>query len=549
MPAVRAGLELKTTVNPGNRSPLELRDYLSILWARKWIIVAVTATATAVAVYYSYQQTPVYTTSAEVLVRPARFDPSQPSAAFGFLNMQTEQQVANSLPVAQLASDHLDELGVAPGTVSAAIVEDAETIIFSSSASDAAAAQATADAFANAYLDLRRTKVQDELEAARRPYETQINAIDMSLRRIARVIARVDDEGLRSVLTTRYSSRSSERVALVQALDALASPGNVNVGDIVRSAALPIEPASPDHVKDAALGFIAGLILGIGVALLRDRLDDRVRGRGELELHSGAPVLAVIPRISSRLKGVITSNEPRSEAAEAYKALAVRLVHAAQQRRFKSVVITSSLPSEGKTTTTANLGVALTLIGKRVVMVSADLRRPRLQDYFSDGSNEGGLMDILVGKLPFMDALSSAGVPNLWILRAGQGVDSVDPLELLGSRSMKELLIELLNFADFVLIDTPPLLTSSDVIALAPFADSAMFVADPRLASGATIEQAKHELQLIGVPVVGVVVNKYDPRWFRSYGDGYGYYGDGREQGPIDSSRLALEAAPVNTDD
>ena len=251
-------------------------------------------------------------------------------------------------------------------------------------------------------------------------------------------------------------------------------------------------PTSPSylrdtgHLRDALFGFLVGLALGIGLAFFRDRLDERVRGREELELHSGAPVLAFIPRFSSRNPGPITVSHPTSEAAEAFKSLQVRLQHVANQRSAKTFVVTSSLPGEGKTSTTANLGVAFADAGKRVVMVSADLRRPQLQSYFS-GQNGKGLTEVLLGSRRFIDAVSPTGIRNLWVLNTGPRNDPEGTLALLGSGAMRALLTELRAFADFVLIDTPPLLTSSDLVAIGPLTDGALFVADPRLAQRPSI--------------------------------------------------------------
>jgi Mrp family chromosome partitioning ATPase len=113
---------------------------------------------------------------------------------------------------------------------------------------------------------------------------------------------------------------------------------------------------------------------------------------------------------------------------------------------------------------------------------------------------------------------------------------------------MRALLTELRAFADFVLIDTPPLLTSSDLVAIGPLTDGALFVADPRLAQRPSIEQARHELQLIGVPVLGVVVNRYDPRRFSPYGSGYEYVRDGHEPGYDDAPPMPLQATPKEAD-
>jgi non-specific protein-tyrosine kinase len=532
-------------MNPG---PLDLRDYLSILWARRWTIIAVVATATAVALFYSYQQTPVYTSSAEVVVQPARFDPGQPSAAFELLDMKTEQQVANSVPVTRLATQHLATVGVTPGSMSAAQVEDTETILFTSVSADPAAAQATANAYSRAYLDLRQNEILAQVTAARAPYEARIAEIKDELAQIVDSLPTTEDPAQRLVLTTKYSSLLTERALLVQKLNELIAPEDVQVGEVLRPAKIPGSPSAPRHLRDMALGLIVGLTLGVGVAFFQDHLDDRVRGREELELYSGAPVLAFIPTFSSN-DGVAAENgpfpengaptgsvtptilrEPTSDAAEAYKGLRVRLLHAATQHHFKSIVITSSLPSEGKTSTTANLGVALAQVGKRVVMLSADLRRPRLQEYFPP-NQEAGLIEVLMGKRKPLEALAPTGTEFLRALHAGQRVDSPGPLELLGSDAMTDLLTTLASLADFILIDTPPVLSSSDVAALAPITDGVLFVADPRLAQRSVVEQARHELELIGAPIVGVVVNKYDPRRFRAYGSGYGYYTDGPAQG------------------
>jgi polysaccharide biosynthesis transport protein len=516
---------------PMNQGPLDLREYLSIIWGRKWILVAVLATTTVAALFYSYRQTPLYTTSSEVVVRPARFDPKQPSAAAGFLNMQTEVQVANSSAVAELARENLADEGVRPGGVSATQVEDAEAIAFASTSPDPEASRAAADAYADAYLTIRRSQVVKELEEARRPYETRIAEIDTELSQIARTLETLGESVRSSVLTTRYSALLSERSGLTLQLGDLGEPENIQVGEVLRTAKLPDSPSSPNHIRDGGIGFVVGLALGIGVAFFRDRLDDRPRGRDDLELQSGAPVLAFIPKTHSRNPAPITLVEPESEATEAYRALRVRLLHLAGQQKFKTLVITSALAGEGKTSTTANVGVTLAMVGKRVVMISADLRRPRLQTYFPAKDGLVGLTQILTSEhYPLEEALSDTGVQNLWLLQSGPQIDSPGPLELLSSESMIDLIAELRSVADFVLIDTPPLMVSSDVAALAPMIDGVLFVADPRQVQRPVLEQARRELQLMDVPLVGVIVNRHDPRRFRSYGSGYGYYAEGPPQ-------------------
>jgi capsular exopolysaccharide synthesis family protein len=258
-----------------------------------------------------------------------------------------------------------------------------------------------------------------------------------------------------------------------------------------------------------------------------------------LELRSGAPVLGLIPRIPrARFKSntlLVTLSRPDSESADAFKALRVRLMHAVNHRPAGSVIlVTSSLAGEGKTTVLANLGVVLAMTGKRVVIVAADLRRPRLQTYFPGSdfsrSSGAGLTEVLTDKRKALEALSTTGTENLLVLHVGGKANAASPSDLLGSARMTDLLAELRDLADIILVDTPPLLASSDVVILASLSDGVLFVVDPRLAHGSNIEQARHELDIIDVALIGIVVNRHDPRRFRTYGSGHGNYGEGHEQ-------------------
>lgn len=527
--------------------PLNLRDYLSILWARRGTIVAIVVITTAVALIYSFRQTPVYTSSAEVLVLPASFDPRVSSAASVTINIVKEIQVATSAPVQQQAFLRLAEEAITPGTISVSEVEDAETLAFTSVSTDRRAAQATAQAYADSYLALRRSDLIDELNGARERYQSQIAAIDAELEEVADALETAEGE-TQSRLEALYSLLVSERLSDLTKLNELDTPDNIRAGRILQSAGLPLSPSAPNHARNGLLALFVGLVLGIGVAFFRDRLDERVRGREELEFHAAAPVLGFIPRVYSKNKEVpFTLSEPKSEAAEAFRSLGVRLLHAINQRA-RTVVITSSSAGEGKTLVAANLGVTIALTGRRAVIVSADLRRPRLQSYFR-GSDFGvtggaGLTEVLQGTRKPMEALSRSETKNLWIVHAGGRAETLGRWDLLGSRSMIDLLAQLREFADVVLIDTPPLLETSDVLALAPLSDGVVLVVDPRHADRSNVEQARHELDLMGVPVIGVVVNKHDPRRFRAYGSGYRDYGNGYVRSTGEASPATLRAIP-----
>ena len=514
---------------------LSLRDYLSILWTQKWMILAITVTTTAITLFYSSRQTPSYSTSSEVVVESMRFS-RNPSAPTSLPDMNTEERIANSAPVAALATENLGDAAGEADT-SAAIREGTTTIEFSSASADPRTARAAANAYARAYLDLRRDQTLRELEAVRSAYQQGIAAIRHRLGEISQEILGSNPSET-SLLQIQYQALLARETGLEQSLADLVSSVDLDVGHILTPAPLQGSPSGPGPASSANLGVVLGLTLGVATALLRDRLDERVRGREELESQSGAPVLAFIPRVRSRAKrkpAPITLEQPASEAAEAYKGLAVRLLHLASQKKLKTIVITSSVADEGKTTTTANLGAALAVAGKRVVLVSADLRRPGLHRYFDPGPTPA-LPDVIRHRRKAVEALSFTSTENLWVLHAGFArVQS--PLELLATDAMAEVIADLRDFADFVLFDTPPILSASDVSALAPLTDGVLIVVDPGRVERGPIEHARQEIQLTGAPVIGVVVNKYDPRRFRRYGSAYAYrYGSdgsasGREAG------------------
>jgi capsular exopolysaccharide synthesis family protein len=525
-------------------APLSLRDYLSILWRRKWLILAITMTTTAITLFYSSKQTPSYSTSSEVVVESIRFD-RDPSAPTLLPDMNTEERIANSAPVAALATERLGDAAGEADT-SAATREGTTTIEFSSASADPHDAQAAANAYASAYLELRRDQTLRELEALRSGYQGGIAAIRSQLDEISQEILRRDPSQT-ALLQIQYQALLARETGLEQSLAELVSTVNLDVGQILTPAPLPGSPSGPGPASNATLGIVLGLALGVATALIRDRLDERVRGREELEIQSRAPVLAFIPRVRSRSNGfirrnrsrakgklapIITLEQPASEAAEAYKGLAVRLLHLAPQKTVKTIVITSSVADEGKTTTTANLGAALAVAGKRVVLVSADLRRPGLQRYFYLDLTPA-LADLIRDRRKALEALSFTSTENLWVLHAGLNASVNSPLELLATDAMAEVVADLRDFADFVLIDTPPILSASDVSAVAPLADGVLIVVDPRRVEGSLIEEARQEIQLTGAPVIGVVVNRYDPRHFRRYSSAYvyRYHNDGSASG------------------
>ena len=501
-----------------------LQDFLAIFRTRKLIIALTVAVTVVAAGYYSSRLPPLYTSSAQVLVQSTI---SAPDGGEGLINLDTEKELATSASVAEFAADELEEAGeleekVDPSDLleglSVDVTPNTEILVFNYTHRTAKVAQMRAGAFARGYLAFRRQQILDELVAIGASIGQQIEDVQAQLETVNQQLAQTEDESTRAVLQAEANALAS-RLGLLQQ-EQIPPPEDLRVGQIVQTAALPESPSINPMRRNLLLALIVGLALGVGFALLAEILDDRLRGRHDLETHTTAPVLTVIPRVGGWRKQnepyLATLHEPNSPTSESYKTLRTGLLFAASQRTIKIVMITSPEEGEGKTTTTANLGVVLARAGKRVILVSADLRRPRLQSFFDGSNSRYGLTNILAGEKTVAESLVNVkDLPNLRVL--GSGAIPGNPAELLTSFAMGKTLKELARMADIVLIDAPPVLPVSDALGLSRFADGVLFVADGSRTRRSAVEQATERLGQVGARLLGSVLNNFDPKKARTY--------------------------------
>jgi polysaccharide biosynthesis transport protein len=290
---------------------------------------------------------------------------------------------------------------------------------------------------------------------------------------------------------------------------------------ILSPAQVPTVPSSPNILRNLAAGLLLGLLLGIAVAIVRRLLDTKIRSEADLELVSSVPVLGVVPFDSdAEAHPVVIRDDPLSVRAEAVRRLRTNLqfVEAAEQSR--SVVVTSSIPGEGKTTAALNLAASLSDAGLNVVLVDADLRRPSLARYVGiDGSV--GLTTVLIGEANLDDVLQPWGDSSLRVLPSGQVPPN--PSELLGSGAMSDLLDQLTARFDMVLLDSPPVLPVTDSAILGRLAGTTLVVVGADRLHKSQLHGALDSLTTAGVHVSGIVLNKVAPHNFGPYEYGYNY--------------------------
>ncbi|WP_153392877.1 polysaccharide biosynthesis tyrosine autokinase [Ornithinicoccus halotolerans] len=289
---------------------------------------------------------------------------------------------------------------------------------------------------------------------------------------------------------------------------------------IVSPAEVGSTPVSPQPLRNLALGAVLGLLLGFGAALLRDLLDTSIKGEADAKDVTDHTVIGGIAFDKGAAeRPLLVQDDPHSTRAEAFRTLRTNLQFVDVANKPKVIVFTSSLPGEGKSTTTANLALTLAATGSRVCIVEGDLRRPRLLQYMGLESSVG-LTNVLIGEADVDDVLQPFG-NSLWVL--GCGPIPPNPSELLGSPTMAELLRNLGHRFDYVIIDAPPLLPVTDAAVLSKVADGAIVVVGAGIIHKEHLQRALTSLHNVGAHVLGLVMNRLPTRGADAY---YAYYGE-----------------------
>ncbi len=330
---------------------------------------------------------------------------------------------------------------------------------------------------------------------------------------------------------------------LVDEIERPAAGGAANVrATVVAEPVLPSSPVSPRPVRNLALALLVGLLLGVGAAVARDALDNTVKTPEDLREVAGIATLGAIAydsRASSR--PLVVQDDPRAPRAEAFRQLRTNLQFVEVDRPLTSLVVTSPLPEEGKSTSACNLAITLAEAGVRVLLLEGDLRRPRVTDYLGlEGAV--GLTSVLIGQVSLNDAIRKWPQADLAVLPAGPLPPN--PSELLASAGMREVLDALEQAYDVVVIDAPPLLPVTDAAILAAMTSGTLICVRAGRIRKEQLRRAMEALQAVDAVVLGGVLTMVPKRGPDSYGYGYSY-GRYKQDGsrPELHGGLAAEAA------
>jgi polysaccharide biosynthesis transport protein len=311
------------------------------------------------------------------------------------------------------------------------------------------------------------------------------------------------------------------------------SSGNAsNLLTVVEPAVAPISPVFPRPLLNTLLGAILGLLLSAGVAVVVERLDDSVKDSDVVQEVTGLSTLGTIARMKgdrgrSEIYHLAALLHPRSNVAEAYRALRTNIEFASVDVRIRTLLVTSSIQGEGKTITASNLAVVFAQAGRHVLLVDADLRKPDVHAVF-DLPNAHGLTTLLRSDEVSLDTIAHATEQeNLRILTTGPLPPN--PAELLGSQRMREIVDRLKGSADLLIFDSPPLQAVTDSAILSSFFDGTLLVIDADRSRRRVVRLSRESLARAGANVLGVVLNRLPRGVYSSYYEQFGEYGRSKE--------------------
>jgi succinoglycan biosynthesis transport protein ExoP len=531
--------------------PATLAEYLAILRRRKWIVITLPVVAALVAYLLSTTQSPSYKATAQVwfdlsnaataitgTANPAGFDPTR--------YLTTQATIAGSPRLADRVAVAAAANGTTPngfqGQSSASPQTDADLLDLSVSARNANYAVSLANIYAEQFTRFKAQLDRAAIADALRPIEEQIKKL----------------KAQRATDTPRYDALVQKKLDLD------------TEGGLVANNARVLQPANgatkvrPQPKRNAILGGLLGLVLGIGLAFVAETLDKRVRTEKEVEQALGIPLLGRVPRPSRRLQKaneLVMLAEPTSVHAQTFRRLRTSLEFVNFERGARTIMVTSALPREGKSTTVANLAVALARAGRRVAIADLDLRRPFLHSFFDTGGDHG-FTDVVVDRVKLDRALRPVALPGAGHLATAESANgrphmtpgsatngradvgcvlnvlpagSLPPApdEFLESERVSTVLEDLSERFDLVLVDAPPLLAVGDVMTLSTKVDAIVVVTRLGI-HRRQLEEFARQLQKCRAPALGFVLTG------ASHGDSYSYgYGyDQRVDVPEEAERL-----------
>jgi len=524
-----------------NQDEIDLRHYAAIVWRWAWLIALTTLLAAGTAFLASWLQIPVYQASTTLLVNQA------PGTQAGeYTAILTSERLASTyaemLMQRPVMEETLKRLQLSTPVedlqeaVAVELVRNTQLIRIKVEDQDRFLAAALADVLVAVFNEQNDARQAQRYAPSKEYLKSQLDLLQADIEtREARLAALGSQAGESSQaeadrLRNEVAQLRSSSATLLKSYEDLLLAEAQSASNVVQvePATVPIEPIRPRVLLNTLLAAVVGMMLGIGIVFLIEYLDNSIKTPEEARTRLDLPVLGMIARIPENGDGSpYVAENPRAPVAEAFRSLRSNIGFSAVDRPIRSLLITSPGPEDGKSTVATNLAVVMAHAGRRVILMEADMRRPRLHRMLGL-PNRLGLSDLFVHPpRDLADAVQASRVETLAVLTSG-GLPP-NPAELLGSERMTQILQAAALAADFVIIDSPPIGVVTDASVLAPCVDAVLLVVKPGHTPLAAARQAVDQLRRVGANVIGVVFNGVVLKrggYYNGYYSGYSAYGE-----------------------
>ncbi len=499
---------------------LDLRELVRPVWNRRWLILAIVVISTTALYYVEARKAEVYLSSTKIYVQSSQVEDilGIQSLLDGDRNTTNQAELLRSRAVATVVAKRTGYRGdpaALLGLLTVAPQTGSDFVSISTTGGTPQEAAAFSNAFAKAFIEVRGAAVRNKVVAGRQIAERQL--------------AQLPKGDLNSRAARSTLSNQIKRYRAIEAFPA----GNAEQID----EALPGSKIAPKPRARAVFGFAISLVVAVMLAFLLERLDRRVRRMEQMGEVYGLPVLAALPHASETAPTDSGELVLVPDFREAVRGLRTNLQLASIDRPLKTLLVTSAVPSEGKSTLVRSLALAYREAGQRVCVLECDLRKPSVGRNFGV-ENDPGLTDYLAGGVQLEDTLQypkaagMRGVNSLFEDEGGlavitSGPKPPNPPSVLSSLRMLELLADLRRDYDLVIIDTPPLLAVADTMSLLKEVDGALLIGRIGRTRRDSVERVREMIGRAGdINMVGVIANDV-PLTELTGGYGYGYYGYG----------------------
>lgn len=514
----------------------DLRSHLAVIARRRWLVIWVTVLFVGVALVASLIPEPRYRVRARVMTtgvndpvamifganEPGNLD-RQASGQAALLSSSTmrfavSRAYTGSLPSGDVFRVDVSTIEGGDSRVTSSIVE------LSLVSTDPRGAAGLVNTYAETYVEFRRAQDIETLAQTKGQLQALLSENEQKIAELRAPVTELEQQlgepgadvdrilAQRDVALENVQPQLAPLEREVDRIQTTLSDFNLGVelaagggAEVLSSAFVPDTPVTPNVPLNIAVGLVVGIFVGSALAFVRDYFDDSVKSKDALDKATGVSTLGLIPKVGGTEHELVTVASPTAPAAEAFRLLRTSVKFLGVERQVRVVQVTSPSPGEGKTMVATNLAVAFAQAGDRVVLVSADLRRPRMEEVLNVPLTPG-LTAVLIGDVTLPQAIQAAdGVPNLSVLPAGH--PPPNPSELLSGERARRLIDVLGQTYDVVVIDCPPVLPVTDSLVMARMVDATLLVTSANKTSKRSLTRAVELLRQVDAPLAGSVLN------------------------------------------